>query len=161
MPTTAQINKLTKYLNQLNHDECIVHALRNDLTGEQVFELTNELMHNNPEKDMFNYKWPSALSKKPAHVINNLNKDHFTKESKHQGKKIHICLLNIPCSGFGDIINCSSFYQYLKLWYPGILVTICTTEINKFKSLGIKGIKFVELIPKNKSLKTECGNYDN
>lgn len=81
--------------------------------------------------------------------------------TKKDYSKIHICLLNIPCAGFGDIINCSSFYQYLKLWYPGIRVTICTTEINKFKSLKIKGIKFVELIPKNKSLETECGNYDN
>jgi len=71
--------------------------------------------------------------------------------------KVHVGLINIPCSGFGDIVNCSLFYQYLKEWYPDIRVSICTPEIEKFRSLKLKGFKFIEL--KSKKKEKECGNY--
>ena len=76
---------------------------------------------------------------------------------KSQQSKLHVGLINIPCSGFGDIVNCSIFYQYLKDWYPNMKVSICTPEIDKFKSLKIKGLKFIELKTKKKD--KECGNY--
>lgn len=75
---------------------------------------------------------------------------------KPKQSKVHIGLINIPCSGFGDIVNCSLFYQYLKEWYPNIRVSICTPEIDKFKSLKLKGLKFIELKSKKEK---ECGNY--
>lgn len=64
------------------------------------------------------------------------NKHRITKQDY---SKIKIGLLNIPCNGFGDIITCYTFYNYLKEWYPGIKVTIYTTDKSKFASLGIKG----------------------
>ena len=70
--------------------------------------------------------------------------DQKMKINSNQSK-LHVGLINIPCSGFGDIVNCSIFYQYLKDWYPNIKVSICTPEIEKFKSLKIKGLKFIEL----------------
>ena len=39
---------------------------------------------------------------------------------KPQQSKLHVGLINIPCSGFGDIVNCSIFYLYLKDWYLNI-----------------------------------------
>ena len=45
----------------------------------------------------------------PLYTIEELKIKFINKYSK-----IHIGLINIPCSGFGDIINCSLFYQYLK-----------------------------------------------
>ena len=32
---------------------------------------------------------------------------------------VKIGLFNTPCAGFGDIIVCKTFYDYLKSWYPG------------------------------------------
>jgi len=72
-------------------------------------------------------------------------------------KNIHIGLINIPCEGFGDIVNCGLFYQNLKLWYPKIRITICTSELYKYKTLKFTGLKFIELI-KKKGIQ-ECGNY--
>ena len=50
--------------------------------------------------------------------------------------KLRIALINIPCGGFGDIIVCQTFYEYLKQWYPQHNVTICSTTPYKFKQLG-------------------------
>ena len=43
-------------------------------------------------------------------------------------KNCKIGLFNIPCNGFGDVITCQIFYDYLVQWYPGINVTIYTTK---------------------------------
>ena len=72
-------------------------------------------------------------------------------------KNIHIGLINIQCEGFGDIVNCALIYQNLKLWYPKIKITICTSEIYKFQSLKLTGLNIIELI-KKKGVQ-ECGNY--
>ena len=32
--------------------------------------------------------------------------------------KLRIGLINVPCGGFGDIIVCQTFYEYLQSWYP-------------------------------------------
>lgn len=70
------------------------------------------------------------------------------KLSKNDSK-IHVGLINIPCGGFGDVVNCKTFSDYLKEWYPNMKVTICTSSIDKFKSLGLKtgdliGLKSIE-----------------
>ena len=56
-----------------------------------------------------------------------------------QSKSLRIGLINVPCGGFGDIIVCKTFYDYLMEWYPGSKVSICTTAPNKYKELGIRG----------------------
>ena len=52
-------------------------------------------------------------------------------------KKLRIGLINVPCGGFGDIIVCQTFYEYLKKWYPEHEIVLCTTTPYKFKKLGI------------------------
>ena len=52
-------------------------------------------------------------------------------------KKFRIALINVPCGGFGDIIVCQTFYEYLKSWYPQHDIILCTTTPEKFKKLGI------------------------
>lgn len=84
----------------------------------------------------------------------------FSKKAKinhNDIKNLHIGLINIPCEGFGDIVNCGLFYQTLKLWYPKIKITICTSEYYKFQSLKFTGLNFIELIKKEGI--QECGNY--
>jgi len=58
---------------------------------------------------------------------------------------IKIALINIPCGGFGDIVCCKVFSDYLKKWYPKMKVSIFTVAINKFKSLGISTKDLIEL----------------
>ena len=74
-------------------------------------------------------------------------------------KNTHIGLFNVPCNGFGDIILCKTFYDYLKEWYPGINISICTTSPTKYNDLGIKG-KIYTLTNKQKGGLTECINFD-
>ena len=107
-----------------------------------------EKLSNNLKKNIYYEDTPYI----PIYTIEELK---FKIEDKHS--KVHIGLINIPCSGFGDIVNCSLFYKYLKDWYPNIKVSICTSEIEKFKILKIKGLKFIELKPKKNN--KECGNY--
>ena len=54
-----------------------------------------------------------------------------------KGKKLRIALINVPCGGFGDIIVCQTFYEYLTSWYPQHDIILCTTTPEKFKKLGI------------------------
>lgn len=62
---------------------------------------------------------------------NKIKKEHYNN--------ISIGLFNIPCAGFGDIIVCKTFYDYLKEWYPGSNIKICTTTPEKYKELKIDG----------------------
>uniref|UniRef100_A0A6C0BS30 Glycosyltransferase n=1 Tax=viral metagenome TaxID=1070528 RepID=A0A6C0BS30_9ZZZZ len=78
--------------------------------------------------------------------------------------KLSVALINIPCGGFGDIVNCKTFSDYLKQWYPNMKVSICTAAINKFKSLGIKTKDLIELeaikiYDENEG--AECQPFDN
>src|SRR6056300_1645964 len=52
---------------------------------------------------------------------------------------VKIGLINTPCAGFGDIIVCKTFYDYLNEWYPRAKVSICTTTPQKYKDLGVDG----------------------
>lgn len=110
------------------------------------------LIYNSLYKNLKENKYYEDTPYIPIYVIEELKLKFVNKYSK-----IHIGLINIPCNGFGDLINCSLFFQYLKEWYPNIRVSICTSEVNKFKSLKLKGLKFIEL--KSKKDQTECGNY--
>jgi len=71
--------------------------------------------------------------------------------------KVRIGLINVPCGGFGDIIVCHTFYEYLKEWYPQHQVVICTTALDKFKKLGIRTTSFVEILSKGGD---ECEPYN-
>ena len=55
-----------------------------------------------------------------------------------ESKKLHIGIINVPCEGFGDIIVCQTFYEYLRCWYPKHKLTVCSTTPEKFKKLGYK-----------------------
>lgn len=89
--------------------------------------------------------------------INDLKYDEDIKVLHHtlfEGDKISkkesgvsVALINIPCGGFGDIVNCKTFSDYLKEWYPFMKVSICTSAIDKFKSLGISTKDLVEILP--------------
>ena len=46
-------------------------------------------------------------------------------------------ILNLPCNGFGDVVFAYKLSNYLKIWYPKSKIKIATTNINKFKQLGI------------------------
>ena len=72
-------------------------------------------------------------------------------------QSLRIGLINVPCGGFGDIISCSTFYTYLKQWYPKHTVTLCTTTPSKFKQLGIKDIQFRRIYVEGDD---ECESYD-
>ena len=71
--------------------------------------------------------------------------------TKDDYKDLKIGLFNIPCNGFGDVITCHIFYEYLKQWYPGIDVTIYTTAKDKFEMLGAKGT-IIDLLFNNKNI---------
>ena len=74
--------------------------------------------------------------------------------------KIHVGLLNAPCAGFGDIIACKTFYDYLKEWYPSMKVTICTSSPDKFQQLKIKGDILPLQYPHNSWQGGECKRLD-
>jgi len=78
--------------------------------------------------------------------------------------KVRVALINIPCGGFGDIVNCKTFSDYLNKWYPNMNVTICTAAVNKFKSLGIKTKDLLELKAReiyDEDEGAECQGFDN
>mgnify|MGYP001169596202 FL=1 len=74
-----------------------------------------------------------------------------------QSKSLRIGLINVPCGGFGDIIVCQIFSEYLQYWYPEHTVITCTTAPHKFKSLGIDTKKFVKIHVNGDE---ECETYD-
>lgn len=77
---------------------------------------------------------------------------------KTDTKGLRIGLFNIPCGGFGDVIVCQTFSEYLRDWYSNATITICTTTPEKFKSLGINVNKgFTTLISKADE---ECAEFD-
>ena len=61
-------------------------------------------------------------------------------------KKLRIGLINVPCGGFGDIIVCQTFYEYLLSWYPEHDIILCTTTPDKFKKLGINTKGYVKIL---------------
>lgn len=85
------------------------------------------------------------------HENDKLNKGHL--------KNVSIGLFNTPCGGFGDIIVCKTFYDYLTEWYPETKVSICTTAPGKYKDLGISG-NIYKLSEKGEDKSdTECIDY--
>ena len=60
-------------------------------------------------------------------------------------RKLRIGLINVPCGGFGDIIVCQTFYEYLTCWYPQHDIVVCTTTPEKFKKLGINTKKYIKI----------------
>ena len=60
----------------------------------------------------------------------------------------------------GDVVNCKTFSDYLR---HGILyVTICTSSIDKFKSLGLKTKDLIRLKSIEKNVDgPECQPFEN
>ena len=76
--------------------------------------------------------------------------------------KVNVGLINVPCGGFGDIVCCKIFSNYLKEWYPKMKVTICTAAIDKFKSLKIPTKDLVKLKARvDYGEGGECEPFDN
>ena len=90
-------------------------------------------------------------------IIWKLGENQKIKKQNYNGVKIG--LFNTPCAGFGDIIVCKTFYDYLNKWYPGASVTICTTTPAKYGDLGIKG-DIYKLYNKENNEDSECIEYD-
>lgn len=116
----------------------------------------------------------SQIIKLINHKINNLEYDedikilHYTLfegiKIDKKDSNLKVALINIPCGGFGDIVNCKTFSDYLNEWYPNMKVSICTAAVNKFKSLGIKTKDLIELqaikiYDENEG--AECQEFDN
>lgn len=106
-------------------------------------EVKNTLKDNKYFEDLYDIVWKIGEDKKI--------------ENKHYNG-IKIGLFNTPCAGFGDIIVCKTFYDYLKSWYPGASVTICTTAPAKYGNLGIKG-NIYKLYNKENDEDSECIEY--
>ena len=81
------------------------------------------------------------------------------KLQRKEYNNIKIGLINTPCAGFGDIIVCKTFYDYLKQWYPTAKVSICTTTPSKYKDLGISGAIY-RLYNREEDHESECIDYD-
>lgn len=81
------------------------------------------------------------------------------KINKKDYNDIKIGLINTPCAGFGDIIVCKTFYDYLTEWYPESKVSICTTTPTKYKDLGVDG-NIYKLYNKKDNKDSECIDYD-
>ena len=75
-----------------------------------------------------------------AYLDDNLQKKHY------EGLKIGF--INIPCGGYGDVIQCKNVYDFFLKWYPKANIKICSTGIDKFRDLGIKD-KIIALKHKN------------
>ena len=45
-----------------------------------------------------------------------LEEDSMNKSPPSKQNKLRVALINIPCGGFGDVIVCQTFYDYLKKW---------------------------------------------
>lgn len=90
-------------------------------------------------------------------IIWKVGEDNKIKRSDYND--INIGLFNTPCAGFGDIIVCKTFYDYLKKWYPSTNITICTTTPKKYNDLGIKG-DIYKLYNKENDEDSECIEYD-
>ena len=72
-------------------------------------------------------------------------------------RKLRIALINVPCGGFGDIIVCQTMYDYLREWYPQHDITICTTAVEKFKTLGMNTKNIIKVSVNGLE---ECESYD-
>ena len=90
-------------------------------------------------------------------IIWRLGENQKIKRENYNGVKIG--LFNTPCAGFGDIIVCKTFYDYLNKWYPGASITICTTTPAKYGDLGITG-NIYKLYNKKNNEDSECIEYD-
>ena len=117
------------------------------------------------------------MNHKVKHIIDRINDLKYDEDIKvlhhtlFEGDKISkkesnvsVALINIPCGGFGDIVNCKTFSDYLKEWYPSMKVSICTSAPDKFKSLGIPTKDLAELLPikiHDETEKGECQPFNN
>lgn len=80
------------------------------------------------------------------------------KISPSHCKNMKIGLLNVPCGGFGDVIICKTFYDYLKMWYKNAKVYICTNDIDKFKTIKSEVNTMIKLTEKNNE---DCPSFNN
>ena len=90
-------------------------------------------------------------------IIWKINLNKKIKKEDYNGVKIG--LINTPCAGFGDIIVCKTFYDYLNEWYPDSKVSICTTTPMKYKDLGVDG-NIYKIYNKKDNSDSECIDYD-
>lgn len=108
---------------------------------DKIISLSNKSKYY---EDLYDIFWKISENDK-------INNKHYMN--------ISIGLFNTPCGGFGDIIVCKTFYDYLKEWYPKAKISICTTAPQKYSDLGIQG-NIYKLYGKDGNDKEECVEYD-
>ena len=69
---------------------------------QKMNDVVKDIQHSKKFEDLYNVLWKSCKNE-------NIQRKH--------SKDVSIGLFNIPCAGFGDIIVCKTFYDYLKEWY--------------------------------------------
>ena len=92
-------------------------------------------------EDIYSIPWKAYLDEK-------IEKKHYN------GLKIGF--INIPCGGYGDVIQCKNVYDLFCKWYPTANIKICSTSIDKFRNLGIKD-KIIAL--KHRNDDGECKRF--
>ena len=105
--------------------------------------ILNHIKKNKEYDDLYDIPWKLFINKK----INNLH-----------SKNINIGLLNVPCGGFGDVIICKTFYDYLTNWYKNANVYICTNDIDKFKTIKANVKNMIKLKEKKEE---DCHSFYN
>jgi hypothetical protein len=71
-------------------------------------------------------------------------------------KNINVGIFNVPCGGFGDIIACKTFADYMRAWFPHCNITVCTTNTDGYRSLGITDLSMNLLKPKRGVSLDDC-----
>ncbi len=84
-------------------------------------------------------------SKKYYEELYDIPREILEETKLRNKKKLRIGLINVPCGGFGDIIVCQTFYEYLKGWYPEHEIVLCTTTPEKFNKLGINTKNYIKI----------------
>lgn len=72
---------------------------------------------------------------------------------------LKILILNSPCNGFGDIVFAMKIANYLREWY-NVKITIASTNIQSFITLGENPDNLVKLTSKSKS-NIQCRLFNN